>query len=232
MPERAHDTNAEFNLRYPEKNAIKLEPHSHTCIDLKIASEILTTIIVQLIFRSSLANKRINIRGEIIDAGYIGNIIAMLQNNSEKAYIIESNKKITQGFGSTGRIDVPVNMAEEEIIDKGEIISIRQSIFIPPYDQYILVIEKKVKNQIQIFEAEATLCKSEEIRLVNLHIPAKNHRHIKILIYNNTGNIIKIPERTIIGYLTTEIENQLSDTISDFLQLCEYIDITSQTIYE
>ncbi|KAG9298258.1 hypothetical protein G9A89_002746 [Geosiphon pyriformis] len=110
-------------------------------------------------------------------------------------------------------------MAEEEIIDKREIISTHQSIFIPPYDQYMVVIERKVKDQIQIFEVEATLCESGKIGLVNLHIPAKNHSHIKILIYNNTEDIIEIPAGITIGYLTTEIENQLLDTIPDFLQL-------------
>ncbi|KAG9294283.1 hypothetical protein G9A89_021642 [Geosiphon pyriformis] len=95
----------------------------------------------------------------------------------------------------------------------------------------MVVIKRKVKDQIQIFEAKATLCESEKIGLVNLHIPAKNHSHIKIPIYNKTGDIIKIPEGTTIGYLTTEIEDQFSDTIPDFSQLCGYVDITSQTIY-
>ncbi|KAG9293523.1 hypothetical protein G9A89_005526 [Geosiphon pyriformis] len=94
MLECAHDTNTEFGLRYPGKKAIKLEPNSHTCIDLKIALEILATIMIQLVSRSSLAKKEINIRGGIIDAGYIENIITMLQNDSEKTYIIEPNKKI------------------------------------------------------------------------------------------------------------------------------------------
>ncbi|KAG9300328.1 hypothetical protein G9A89_011401 [Geosiphon pyriformis] len=87
----------------------------------------------------------------IINAEYVENIITMLQNDSEKAYIIEPNKKIAQAiflplvkiaqlvsirnqkelritakriseFGSTKRIDVPVNMAEKKIVDKREII--------------------------------------------------------------------------------------------------------------
>ncbi|KAG9303446.1 hypothetical protein G9A89_013773 [Geosiphon pyriformis] len=151
----------------------------------------------------------------------------MLQNDSEKTYIIEPNKKIAQviflslvkiaqlvsvrnrkkleitakeiqSFGFTSRIDVPINMAEKKIVDKGEIISTHQSISILPYDQYIVIIERKVKDQVQIFEAEATICELKKIRLVNLHIPAKNHSHIKILIYNNTRDIIKIPEGTTI----------------------------------
>ncbi|KAG9306359.1 hypothetical protein G9A89_018242 [Geosiphon pyriformis] len=147
MPECVHNIDAEFDLRYPGKDAIKLEPHLRTCINLKIALEILATTIVQLAFRSSLAKK-----GEIIDAGYVENIIAMLQNDSEKAYVIEPNERIAQAiflslvkiaqlisvenrkelgitargiqrFGSTGRIDVPVNMVKEEIIGQGKIIS-------------------------------------------------------------------------------------------------------------
>ncbi|KAG9289717.1 hypothetical protein G9A89_014452 [Geosiphon pyriformis] len=96
IPKCVHNTNAGFDLKYPGKDLIKLKPHSHTCIDLKIALEISATTIVQLAFRSSLAKKRINIRGGIIDAGYIGNIIVMLQNDSEKAYTIDPNEKITQ----------------------------------------------------------------------------------------------------------------------------------------
>ncbi|KAG9286817.1 hypothetical protein G9A89_012367 [Geosiphon pyriformis] len=232
MPECAHDTNAGFDLRYPGKDTIKLEPHSRTCIDLKIVLEIPATTIVQLASRSSLAKKGINIRREIINAGYVGNIIAMLQNDSEKAYVIEPNKRIAQtiflplvkiaqlvsvgnrkklgitmrgiqGFGSIGRIDVPVNMVEEEIIGQREIIS--------------TTIEKRKKEQEQIFKAEATLSKS--------------HNHIKISIYNNTGNVVEIPEGTTLGYLTTEIEDQAPSSILDFSQLCGYVDITLQTIY-
>ncbi|KAG9286360.1 hypothetical protein G9A89_014526 [Geosiphon pyriformis] len=260
MPEQAHDTDARFDLNYLRKDVIKLEPYSHTCIDLKIALEIPVTTMVQLAFKSSLMKREINIRGEIIDMGYVENIITMLQNNSEKTYIIEPNKKIAQaiflplikvaqlvlvgnreelgitarriqGFGSTGRIDVPVNMVEEKIIGQGEIISTSQTISISPYNQYMLAIERREKKQEQIFEAEAILCELEEIGLINLHIPAKSHNHIKIPIYNNTGNVVEIPKETTLGYLTTEIEDQAPSSIPDFSQLCGYVDITLQTIY-
>ncbi|KAG9289701.1 hypothetical protein G9A89_014436 [Geosiphon pyriformis] len=208
MPEHAHDTNAGFDLRYPEKDAIKLEPYSHTCIDLKVALEIPTTTIVQLASRSSLAKRGINIRGGIIDMRYIENIIAMLQNNSEKAYIIEPNEKIAQtiflplmkiaqlvlvgnreelgitareiqGFRSMGRIEIFVNMAKAEIVGQRKIISTGQAISIPPYSQYMLAIGRKEKKQEQIFEAEANLCELGEIGLINLHIPAKSYSSIK-----------------------------------------------------
>ncbi|KAG9289989.1 hypothetical protein G9A89_010295 [Geosiphon pyriformis] len=96
--ECVHNTNAEFDLKYLGKYSIKLEPYLCTCIDLKIALKILVTTIVQLTFKSSLAKKGINIRKEIIDTEYIKNIIAMIQNDSEKTYIIDSNKKIAQAI--------------------------------------------------------------------------------------------------------------------------------------
>ncbi|KAG9303474.1 hypothetical protein G9A89_013801 [Geosiphon pyriformis] len=176
MLECAHNTNVEFDLRYLEKEAIKLKPNSRTCIDLKIALKILATIMVQLTSRSSLVKKEINIKREIIDTGYIRNIIAILQNDSEKIYIIEPNEKITQaiflllvkvaklvlvknreelkitargiqGFEFMGRIDILINMAEEEIVDKGEIILIHQTISILSYDQYMLAIKREVRDQ-------------------------------------------------------------------------------------
>ncbi|KAG9291431.1 hypothetical protein G9A89_021850 [Geosiphon pyriformis] len=245
MPEYAHDTDTEFDLKYPGKDSIKLEPHLHTCIDLKIALEILMTTMIQLASKSSLAKKRINIKGGIIDAEYIGNIIAILQNNSEKTYTIEPNKKIAQAiflplvkiaqlvsmgskkeleitargiqrFRLMGRIDISVNMAEEKIINKEKIILIHQSIFIPSYDQYMLAIKREVKNQAQLFEAEAIICELGEIGLTNLYISAKSPKNIKILIYNITKNVIEIPKETIIGYLTTEVKDQPPDHIPDF----------------
>ncbi|KAG9299116.1 hypothetical protein G9A89_020429 [Geosiphon pyriformis] len=96
MPEHVHDTNARFDLRYPGKDAIKLEPYSCICINLIIALEISATTIIQLALRSSLEKKEINIKRGIIDTEYVRNIIVMLQNNSEKAYIIKPNEKIAQ----------------------------------------------------------------------------------------------------------------------------------------
>ncbi|KAG9298852.1 hypothetical protein G9A89_015873 [Geosiphon pyriformis] len=98
-------------------------------------------------------------------------------------------------------------MAEKEIIDKGEIIFTCQSIFIPPYDQYMLAIKREVKDQAQLFEAEANICESGKIGLTNLYILAKSPKNIKIPIYNTTRDVIEIPKRIIIEYLTTKVED-------------------------
>ncbi|KAG9305331.1 hypothetical protein G9A89_007826 [Geosiphon pyriformis] len=136
-------------------------------------------------------------RGGIIDARYVGNIVAMLQNNSEKAYIIEPNEKIAQAiflflvkiaqlvsvgnreelgitakgiqeFGSTGRIDIPVNMAEKEIVGQGEIISTGQAISILPYDQYILCGYVDITSQTIYGQNKCYLLQPEQLEQMNI----------------------------------------------------------------
>ncbi|KAG9287829.1 hypothetical protein G9A89_017424 [Geosiphon pyriformis] len=206
MPKCTHDTNAKFNLRYSGKDAIKLEPYLHTSYIIEPNKKIAQAIFLPLVKIAQLVSIR----------------------NKEKLGITARG---IQEFELMSRINVPVNMTEEKIINKREIIFTCQPISILPYNRYMVIIEKKVKEQIQIFEAEAKLCESEKIGLVNLYIPIKNHSHIKIPIYNNTEDIIEIPKEITIEYLTTEIKDQLPDIIPDFPQLCEYVDITSQTIY-
>ncbi|KAG9285641.1 hypothetical protein G9A89_009281 [Geosiphon pyriformis] len=212
MPKRAHDTDTGFDLRYPGKEAIKLEPNLHTCIDLKIALKILATIMVQLASRNSLAKKGINIIERIIDTGYVENIIVMLQNDSEKAYIIGPNKKITQAiFLLLEKIAQLVSVGNREEL---EITTRRIQEFGSMGKIDILV--NMVKEEAQLFETEATICESGEIGLTNLYISVKSPKNIKIPIYNTTGSVIEIPKGTIIGYLTTEVENQPPNHIPDF----------------
>ncbi|KAG9303218.1 hypothetical protein G9A89_003340 [Geosiphon pyriformis] len=121
MPEQENNTNAEFDQRYSEKDALKLEPHSHTCINLKIALKILTTTMVQLTSRKKAyiiePNKK------IAQAIFLLLVkIAQLVSVRNREELRITVRKI-QGFRSMDKIDVPVNMAEEETIDKGEIIS-------------------------------------------------------------------------------------------------------------
>ncbi|KAG9299509.1 hypothetical protein G9A89_020680 [Geosiphon pyriformis] len=97
-PEKAHKTDASFDLRYSEQSFIVIALHSLIRIDLKIALEISVSTMVQIVSRSNLAKKRINVKGEIIDAKYTENIIVMLQNNSNKPYKIKSHKKIAQAI--------------------------------------------------------------------------------------------------------------------------------------
>ncbi|KAG9286709.1 hypothetical protein G9A89_012259 [Geosiphon pyriformis] len=70
IPEKAHEIDAGYDLRYPGKDTLILQP------------------------KSSLASKEINIRGGVIDAGYTGDITIMLQNETDKPFKIEHAEKI------------------------------------------------------------------------------------------------------------------------------------------
>ncbi|KAG9290688.1 hypothetical protein G9A89_011651 [Geosiphon pyriformis] len=81
-PEKAHKIDAKYDLRYPGKDTLILQPKFLTKINLKIALEIPAGAMIQIASRSSLASKRINIRRGVIDAGYTGDItiIQTIQN--------------------------------------------------------------------------------------------------------------------------------------------------------
>ncbi|KAG9284924.1 hypothetical protein G9A89_006302 [Geosiphon pyriformis] len=69
-PEKAHEIDAGYDLKYPDKDTLVLKPKSLTKINFKIALKIPPGAMVQIASRSSLASKEINVRGGIIDAGY------------------------------------------------------------------------------------------------------------------------------------------------------------------
>ncbi|KAG9301943.1 hypothetical protein G9A89_020987 [Geosiphon pyriformis] len=97
-PKKAHKIDAGYDLRYPDKDTLVLKPKSLTKINLKIALEIPPGAMVQIASRSSLASKKINVRGGIIDAGYTGDITVMLQNETDKLFKIEHVEKIVQAI--------------------------------------------------------------------------------------------------------------------------------------
>ncbi|KAG9288270.1 hypothetical protein G9A89_021301 [Geosiphon pyriformis] len=97
-PEKSHEIDTGYDLRYPEKDTLVLQPKSLTKINLKIALEIPPKAMVQIASRLSLASKGINIRGGVIDAGYTGDITIMLQNKTDKPFKIEHAEKIAQAI--------------------------------------------------------------------------------------------------------------------------------------
>ncbi|KAG9286431.1 hypothetical protein G9A89_014597 [Geosiphon pyriformis] len=92
-PKKTHEIDAGYDLRYSGKDTLVLQPKSLTKINLKIALEIPPGAMVQIAFRSLLASKRINIRGEVINAEYTGDITIMLQNKTDKPFKIEHAEK-------------------------------------------------------------------------------------------------------------------------------------------
>ncbi|KAG9298235.1 hypothetical protein G9A89_002723 [Geosiphon pyriformis] len=144
-PEKTHEIDVGYNLRYPGKDTLTFKPKSLTKINLKIALEIPPGAMVQITLQLSLASKRINVRERIIDVGYTKDITIMLQNKTNKPFQIEHAKKIaqtiylslinisglqlvsqreqlrkskrgTKGFGSTGQFTVPKEQKKSELL--------------------------------------------------------------------------------------------------------------------
>ncbi|KAG9284154.1 hypothetical protein G9A89_022928 [Geosiphon pyriformis] len=97
-PEKAHEIDAEYDLKYSEKDTLVLQPKFLTKINLRITFKISPGAMIQIASRSLLASKEINVRGEVIDTGYTRNITIMLQNKTDKPFIIEHAEKIAQAI--------------------------------------------------------------------------------------------------------------------------------------
>ena len=164
--EKAYNTDAGFDLRYPEKEKLEIKPGKIAFINSYIAMEIPENTYCQLVSRSSLAKQGIEVKGGTIDAGYTGNIGIILYNNSDETYIIQPNEKIAQavflplikisnlklvntreelksskrgqqGFGSSGKINpIDFDLEDEYEIEEEEIS-----------DQPLLQINEEYNNQ-------------------------------------------------------------------------------------
>ena len=88
MPERAHEHDAGFDLRYPGEEAILVYPHQTIMIDLYLAIKVPVGTVCQLMSQSSLAKKGIKVKKGTIDTRYIENIGVLLHNNSNESYEI------------------------------------------------------------------------------------------------------------------------------------------------
>ncbi|KAG9302394.1 hypothetical protein G9A89_011444 [Geosiphon pyriformis] len=200
IPEKAHPTDAGFDLRYPEDQSTTLPPRSITKIDLKIAVEIPPGIM-----NNSKKPYTIEFKKKIAQAIFlplvkIGKFMPV-ENREE----LSQTTRGTFGFGSTGK-GIEANFAET-IEEKGEVIKNEWSIMLLPYGKSEIRIKRTIKEKDLIFEPYPKTCQQFLIGLTNLFIPADKAQWIKIPIANTTEEPIYIPEDTIIGYLRTELEN-------------------------
>ncbi|KAG9300811.1 hypothetical protein G9A89_003160 [Geosiphon pyriformis] len=190
--EKAHKINAGYDLRYPKKDTLILQPKSLTRINLKITLEISPEMIVQIASRSSLASKRINIRGRIIDAGYTGDITVMLQNEIDKPFKIEHTEKIAQA------IYLPlINISGLQLVNQreqlGKILNIQneshqilrlpQPITILPFGKHHKIYTcRKLTTTQQIFEANEQICTKHGISIPNIYIPKEMKKKSELFI--------------------------------------------------
>ncbi|KAG9287214.1 hypothetical protein G9A89_008844 [Geosiphon pyriformis] len=71
--------------------------------------------------------------------------------------------------------------------------------------QYILKVDQRIQNKVLVFETDFEICLLANV--ANLYLSAKAHKHFRIFIYNPTKDIIKIPEKTLIGSISSDIQN-------------------------
>ncbi|KAG9293802.1 hypothetical protein G9A89_019140 [Geosiphon pyriformis] len=144
-PEKAHEIDAGYNLRYSRKETLTLKPKLLTKINLKIALEIPLGAIVQIASRSSLASKGINVKGGIIDAEYTGDITIILQNETNKFFQIEHAEKIAQAIYlpliNISGLQLPITT--QQIFESNKQIYLEHNISIP--NIYIQEGTKKVR---------------------------------------------------------------------------------------
>ncbi|KAG9299332.1 hypothetical protein G9A89_013980 [Geosiphon pyriformis] len=248
-PEKAHEIDAGYDLRYPGKDTLVLKPKSLTKINLKIALEILLGAIVQIASRSSLASKGINVRGRIIDAGYIGDITVMLQNKTDKPFKIEHAEKIaqaiylplinisglqlvnqreqlgksdrgTQGFGSTGRFTVPVNIALNTQNESHQILRLPQPITISPFEKHpeIYTCPKSTTTQ-QIFESNEQVCLEHNILIPNIYI-LEGTKKVRVTFYNPNNYPIILLNNLEIGVIHSNIfQQELPQIVPNFSEI-------------
>ncbi|KAG9298373.1 hypothetical protein G9A89_005233 [Geosiphon pyriformis] len=83
------------------------------------------------------------------------------------------------------------------------------------------------KKHTKPIQANPEICLLTDV--ANLYLPAKAHKHFRISIHNPTKNVIKIPEGTLIGSISLDIQNsEKPQLIPNFTQLFLFCDITLQ----
>ncbi|KAG9304430.1 hypothetical protein G9A89_019992 [Geosiphon pyriformis] len=252
-PKKAHKIDAGYDLRYPDKDTLIFKPKSLTKINLKIAFEIPPGAMVQIAFWFSLASKGINVRGGIIDAKYIGNITVILQNKTNKPFKIEHAKKIaqaiylplinilglqlvnqrellgkskrgTQGFGSTERFTVSINIVLNKQKESHQILQLLQPITILPFGEHseIYTCEKPTTIQ-QIFESNKQICLEYNISIPNIYIP-EGTKKIRVTFYNPNNFPIVLLNNLEIGVIHSNIfQQELPQTIPDFSKIIGHL---------
>lgn len=128
MPERAHDTDAGWDLRTPKR--VVVPPNGNVVVDTGVHIEVPKECAGFLKSKSGL-NVKNHLTGEgVIDVGYKGCVVVKLYNNSGEQHVFEAGDKLIQivfvrintdfmgqvplsefedsergenGFGSTGR---------------------------------------------------------------------------------------------------------------------------------
>jgi len=109
MPQKAHTTDAGFDIRTPEE--VVIEPRSSAIIDTGVHMEIPEGYVGMLKSKSGLNVKSGILSEGVIDAGFTGSIVAKLYNHSDTPKHFEKVDKITQ------IVIIPIPFIELEEVD-------------------------------------------------------------------------------------------------------------------
>lgn len=96
MPERAHDTDAGYDLRTPLR--VYLHAHSSAIVDTGVHIQLPPGKCAVVVSKSGLnVNHDITSTG-LIDEGFSGAILIKLYNHGDKPYIFEPGEKVSQFY--------------------------------------------------------------------------------------------------------------------------------------
>lgn len=112
MPEKAHKSDAGFDLRTPRE--VIIPPKSAEIIPTGVHIEIPFGYVGFLKSKSGLNVKNGILCEGVIDSGYTGSIIAKLYNQSNEEKVFEKGEKITQ------IVILPIPDVEMELVDRLE----------------------------------------------------------------------------------------------------------------
>ncbi|KAG9290501.1 hypothetical protein G9A89_002476 [Geosiphon pyriformis] len=225
-PKKAHKIDAGYDLRYSDKDTLVLKPKFLIKINLKIALKIPPGAIVQIAFQSSLASKEINIKHaeKIAQAIYLPLInISGLQLVNQREQLGKSEKGI-QGFGSTGRFTVLVNIALNTQNKFHQIFRLPQSITILPFGEHLEIYTcPKPTTTQQIFESNEQVCLEHNISIPNIYIP-EGTKKVQVTFYNPNNYPIVLLNNLEIGVIHSNIfQQKLPQTVPDFSEIIGHL---------
>ncbi|KAG9299284.1 hypothetical protein G9A89_013932 [Geosiphon pyriformis] len=213
-PKKAHEINAEYDLRYPGKDTLILQPKFLTKINLRIALKILLGAMVQIASQSLLASKGINIREEVIDVKYIGNITIMLQNETDKPFRIEHAEKIAQAIYL-----LLIKILGLQSINNREQLGKSKRRMQEHHEIY--TCSKPTTTQ-QIFESNEQICLKHEISIPNVYIP-KGMKKFQVTFYNPNNYSIVLLNKLKIGIIHSSIfQDENPQIVFNFIEIIRH----------
>lgn len=94
LPHKAHATDAGFDLAIPAEQTLK--PHEQTMIDLEFALEIPPGWYGQVLGRSSVFQRGMNIHPGVIDADYRGSVRLLVRNERPEPQRLQRGERLAQ----------------------------------------------------------------------------------------------------------------------------------------